>query len=174
VLRRPLEPGQYTSIAFTDRLDAAGVDASVGSVGDAFDNALAESTIGLYKTELIKPRGPWRSCDQVEIVTLEYVDWYNHRRPHSGSADLPPAALRPSTVQPNPPHRGGHPTHLAATRPGVVHLSTTLQAPARPQLPDMTSTPSAADFMRISVSTGLFAACPGGDAEERAPYAANG
>ncbi|GAA4264341.1 hypothetical protein GCM10022255_117090 [Dactylosporangium darangshiense] len=82
---------QYTSIAFTERLAAAGVDASVGTVADAYDNALAESTIGLFKTELIKPRGPWRSCDQVEIATLEYVDWYNHRRLHSGAADLPPA-----------------------------------------------------------------------------------
>jgi putative transposase len=52
---------------------------------------LAESTIGLFKTELIKPRGPWKTCDQVEIATLEYVDWYNHRRVHSGAADLPPA-----------------------------------------------------------------------------------
>ncbi len=82
---------QYTSIAFTERLATAGVDASVGSVADAYDNALAESTIGLFKTELIKPGGPWRSCDQVEIATLEYVDWYNHRRLHSGAADLPPA-----------------------------------------------------------------------------------
>jgi putative transposase len=82
---------QYTSIAFTERLAAAGVDASVGTVADAYDNALAESTIGLFKTELIKPRGPWRTCDQLEIATLEYVDWYNHRRPHSGAADLPPA-----------------------------------------------------------------------------------
>jgi putative transposase len=82
---------QYTSIAFTERLIAAGVDASVGSIGDAYDNALAETTIGLYKTELIKSQGPWRTCDQVEIATLEYVDWYNHRRPHSAAADLPPA-----------------------------------------------------------------------------------
>lgn len=82
---------QYTSITFTKRLIDAGVDASVGSVGDAYDNALAETTIGLYKTELIKSQGPWRTCDQVEIATLEYVDWYNHRRPHSAAADLPPA-----------------------------------------------------------------------------------
>src|SRR6185312_12008703 len=60
---------QYTSIAFTDRLIAAGVDASVGSVGDAY--ALAESTIGLYKAELIRNLGPWRDCDHVEIATLE-------------------------------------------------------------------------------------------------------
>ncbi|MBM0240488.1 transposase, partial [Micromonospora sp. ATA32] len=69
------------------------LDPSVGSVGDAYDNALAESTIGLFKTELIKPHGTWRTCDQVEIATLEYVDWYNHRRLHSGAADLPPAAF---------------------------------------------------------------------------------
>jgi putative transposase len=82
---------QYTSIAFTARLLDAGVDASVGSVGDAYDNALAETTIGLYKTELIHRQGPWRTRDQVELATLEYVDWYNHRRPHSAAADLPPA-----------------------------------------------------------------------------------
>jgi putative transposase len=68
---------QYTSIAFTDRLAEAGIDPSVGSVGDAFDNALAESIIGLFKTELIKPGGPWRTVEQVEIATLEYVDWFN-------------------------------------------------------------------------------------------------
>jgi putative transposase len=61
---------QYTSIAFTERLAAAGAQPSVGSVGDAYDNALAESVIGLYKTELIKPRGPWRTAEQVEIATL--------------------------------------------------------------------------------------------------------
>jgi putative transposase len=67
VLHRPVEPAQYTSIAFTERLAAAGVSSSVGTVGDAYDNALAESVIGLFKTELIKPRGPWRTAEQVEI-----------------------------------------------------------------------------------------------------------
>ena len=65
---------QYTSIAFTERLAAAGVSGSVGTVGDAYDNALAESVIGLFKTELIKPRGLWRTAGQVEVATLEYVD----------------------------------------------------------------------------------------------------
>ena len=82
---------QYTSIAFTVRLLDAGVDASVGSVGDAYDNALAETTIGLYKTELIRRQGPWHGCDQVELATMEWIDWYNHRRPHTAAADLPPA-----------------------------------------------------------------------------------
>jgi putative transposase len=62
-------------IAFTERLAAAGVSGSVGTVGDAYDNALAESVIGLSKTGLIKPRGPWHTAGQVEIATLEYVDW---------------------------------------------------------------------------------------------------
>lgn len=93
VLRRPLEPKQYTSIAFTERLAAAGAQPSVGSVGDAYDNALAESVIGLYKTELIKPRGPWRTAEQVEIATLHYVDWFNRQRLFEACGDIPPAEL---------------------------------------------------------------------------------
>ena len=65
--------------------------ASIGTVGDAYDNALAESTIGLYKTELIRRRGPWRTLDDVEIATLEWVDWFNNRRLHSELGDVPPA-----------------------------------------------------------------------------------
>lgn len=90
-MRRSVESSHYTSIAFTVRWPDASVDASVGSVGDAYDNALAGSTIGLFKTELIHRQGPWRGRDQVELATLEWVDWYNHRRPHSAAADLPPA-----------------------------------------------------------------------------------
>jgi putative transposase len=81
---------QYTSIAFTDRLVEAGIDASVGTTGDSFDNALAETINGLYKTELIKPRGPWRTVDQVEVATLEWVDWFNHRRLYEHCDDMPP------------------------------------------------------------------------------------
>ena len=66
---------------------------SVGTVGDAYDNALAESVIGLFKTELIKPRGPWHTAEQVEIATLEYVDWFNHRRLYEACGDIPPAEL---------------------------------------------------------------------------------
>ena len=83
---------QYTSIAFTDRLVQAGADPSVGSVGDAYDNALAETTIGLFKTELIKPQGPWRDLDQVEAATLEWVHWYNTERSHQAIDDLTPVA----------------------------------------------------------------------------------
>jgi putative transposase len=93
VLRRPVDSAQYTSIAFTTRLIDAGVDPSVGSVGDAYDNALAETTIGLYKTEWINRGGPWRNLDHVEIATLEWVDWYNHRRPHEAIDDFTPVAV---------------------------------------------------------------------------------
>lgn len=82
---------QYTSFAFTQRLLDVGVDPSIGSIGDAYDNSLAETTIGLYKTELINRRGPWKTLADVELATLEWVDWYNHRRLHSACDDMPPA-----------------------------------------------------------------------------------
>jgi putative transposase len=82
---------QYTSIAHTERLAAAGAAPSVGSVGDAYDNALAETEIGLFKTEVIHRRGPWRGLDDIELAVLEWVDWHNHRRLHSACYDLPPA-----------------------------------------------------------------------------------
>jgi putative transposase len=84
---------QYTSIAFTERLAAAGVSGSVGTAGDAYDNALAESVIGLFKTELIRPHGPWRTAEQVELATLEYIDWFNRRRLYEACGDIPPAEL---------------------------------------------------------------------------------
>ena len=80
---------QYTSFAFTQRLVDAGADASIGSIGsigDGYDNAVAESTIGLYKTELINQQGPWKTIEQVEFATLQWVDWYNNDRLH-GSCD---------------------------------------------------------------------------------------
>jgi putative transposase len=91
VLRRSVEPGQYLAIRYTERLAQAGAVASVGSKGDSFDNAMAESTIGLYKTELIRRRGPWRGLDDVEYATLEYVDWFNHQRLHGELGLVPPA-----------------------------------------------------------------------------------
>jgi putative transposase len=90
VLRRPLEPGQYLSIRYTDRLAEAGAVRSVGSRGDSYDNALAESVNGLYKAEVIHRRA-WHSLEQVELATAEWVDWWNQRRVHSAIDDLPPA-----------------------------------------------------------------------------------
>ena len=71
---------QYLSIRYTERLAEAGIEPSVGSVGDSYDNALAESVIGLFKTEVIRRRGPWRHLEAVEFATLEWVDWFNNRR----------------------------------------------------------------------------------------------
>lgn len=71
---------QYTSIRYTERLAAAGVVRSVGSVGDSYDNALAETINGLHKTEVIRRRGPWRDVDAVEYATLTWVGWFNNRR----------------------------------------------------------------------------------------------
>jgi putative transposase len=84
---------QYTSIAFTGRLLEAGVDSSVGSVGDAYDNALAESQIGLYKSELIHAHGPWRDTEHVEIQTLEWAHWFNTERTHESIDDLTPVQV---------------------------------------------------------------------------------
>ncbi|MEU6231417.1 IS3 family transposase [Streptomyces sp. NPDC047042] len=81
---------QYTSFAFTAHLLDAGIDASIGTVGDALDNALMESQIGLYKTELIKPRKPWRGLADVELATAEWVDWFNNQRLHTAIGDIPP------------------------------------------------------------------------------------
>jgi transposase InsO family protein len=90
VLQRPVESAQYTSFRLAEHLDAAGIAASIGTVGDAYDNALMESTIGLYKTELIKPQRPWRTLAQVELATAEWIDWYCHRRLHGEIGHLPP------------------------------------------------------------------------------------
>jgi transposase InsO family protein len=82
---------QYVSIHCTERLAQAGIEPSVGSVGDSYDNALAESINGLYKAEVIHRRGPWRSLEAVEFATLEWVDWFNHRRLLEPIGNIPPA-----------------------------------------------------------------------------------
>jgi putative transposase len=82
---------QYLSIRYTERLAEAGAVTSVGSRGDSYDNAMAETIIGLYKTELIRRRGPWKGLDEVEYATLEWVDWFNHRRLLEPIGHVPPA-----------------------------------------------------------------------------------
>jgi putative transposase len=91
VLRRPIESAQYLSIRYTERLAETGAVTSVGSRGDSYDNALAETIIGLYKTELVRRRGPWKGVDDVEYATLEWVDWFNHRRLLEPIGYVPPA-----------------------------------------------------------------------------------
>ena len=82
---------QYVSIRYTERLAEAGIEPSVGSVGDSYDNALAETINGLYKAEVIHRRGPWRSFEAVEFATLEWVDWFNNRRLLEPIGNIPPA-----------------------------------------------------------------------------------
>jgi putative transposase len=99
--RRPVHRGglvhhsdrgsQYVSIRYSERLAQAGIEPSVGSVGDSYDNALAESINGLYKAEVIHRRGPWRNIEAVEFATLEWVDWFNHRRLLEPIGNIPPA-----------------------------------------------------------------------------------
>src|SRR6185369_2200557 len=91
VLRRPVELRQYLSIRYTERLAEAGIERSVGSAGDSYDNAMAESVIGLFKTEVIRRRGPWRGVEDVEFATLEWVAWYNDARPLAPLGYVPPA-----------------------------------------------------------------------------------
>jgi putative transposase len=82
---------QYVSIHYTERLAEAGIEPSVGSVGDSYDNALAETVNGLFKTELVRRRGPWRSLEAIEFATLEWVDWFNNRRLLEPIGNMPPA-----------------------------------------------------------------------------------
>jgi putative transposase len=84
---------QYTSIRFTERLAEAGIQPSVGAVGSSYDNALAETINGLYKTELIKPRKPWRTVEEFELATAEWVDWFNRCRLYEYCGDIPPDDL---------------------------------------------------------------------------------
>lgn len=130
MLRRPLESAQYLSIRYSERLADAGVLASVGSKGDSYDNAVAESTIGLYKTELVRHDGPWKGLDDLELATLTYVDW----------VQPPPPALR---LRRRPARRArGHalrstrgsspclpPTNPASTKPGAGSVQPRLQVP---------------------------------------------
>ena len=87
---------QYLSISYTERLAEAGIVPSVGSVGDSYDNALAETVIGLFKAEVIHRLGPWRSLEAVEFATLEWVDWFNNRRLLEPIGNVPPP--RPKTA----------------------------------------------------------------------------
>lgn len=90
---------QYVSIRYTERLAEAGIEPSVGSVGDSYDNALAETINGLYKTEVIRRRGPWRGLEDVEFATLEWVDWFNNRRLLEPIGNIPPVEYEQAYYQ---------------------------------------------------------------------------
>jgi putative transposase len=106
---------QYLSIRYTERLAEAGAVTSVGSVGDSFDNALAETIIGRYKTELIRQRGPWKGLAAVEYATLEWVDWFNHRRLLAPIGPVPPARFEADY------HRREDPSHTARLKHPSLH-----------------------------------------------------
>ena len=89
-MRPPLEPNQYPSIRYTERLLEAGIESPVGSAGDSYDNTLAETIIGLFKTEIIRRRGPWRNVEHVELATLDWVDWFYNRRLLEPIGNMPP------------------------------------------------------------------------------------
>ena len=119
-MRRPLEPGQDLSIRSTQRLADAGAVTSVGSRGDSYDNALAETIIGLDKTELIRRRGPWKGLDQVEHATLEWVDWFNHRRLLEPIGHLPPAEFEAATTEGRIPAAPPDSSTQASDKPRAV------------------------------------------------------
>jgi putative transposase len=96
---------QYTSVRYGARLTEAGMAPSVGSTGDSYDNALAETINGLYKTELVKHHGPWRSVSDIEYATAEWVDWYNHRRLYEYCGDIPPVDAETNYYHRNHEHR---------------------------------------------------------------------
>ena len=107
MLLQSIELGQYTAIRYSDRLIDAGVLASIGTVGDSYDNALAESVIGLYKTECVRHEGPWRGVDDLELATLNWVWWFNEIRLHSAIGYVPPIEYesvyyRQLSLQPQP------------------------------------------------------------------------
>ena len=102
---------QYVSIKYTERLAEAGIEPSVGSVGDSYDNALAETINGLYKAEVIHRRGPWRSFEAVEYATLEWVDWFNHRRLLEPIGNIPPAEAEDRYYAAASQYRYGSVTH---------------------------------------------------------------
>src|SRR4051812_34761135 len=110
----------YLAIRYTERLDTAGAVRSVGSKGDSYDNAAAESLIGLYKTELIRRRGPWKGLDDVELATLEYVDWFIHRRLHSACGDIPPVEYEDNHYRSTPASPRTSRQNRASTEPEAV------------------------------------------------------
>jgi hypothetical protein len=183
-LRRPLEPGQYLSIRYTERLAEAGAVTSVGSRGDSYDNALAETIIGLYKTELVRRRGPWKGIDDLEYATLEWVDWFNHRRLLEPIGHVPPAEFEAAFRReenlvrlkgPEPPMNPGRFRHQRYPTDTHGHSKTTVGLGARlrpgvgkirgssPNLPTGTDSPP------LCVAVGA-ARRPAGSWKLRAPW----
>jgi transposase InsO family protein len=118
---------QYLSIKDTERLTEAGIEPSVGSVGDSYDDALAETINGLFKTEVVRRRGPWRSMEAVELAVLAWVDWFNHRRLLEPIGHMPPAEAekRHDAGLEAPALAAQHPNEIASKIPGAVQNQVT-------------------------------------------------
>lgn len=119
-----------TAIAYTDRLDEIDAAPSIGTIGDSFDNAMAESVIGLFKTELhrnpaalARNRGPWRGLDDLEIATCGWVSWFNDERFHGELDASPPPKSKPTTVTDLRPQRHEKPTHRVSGRPRPIQTT---------------------------------------------------
>jgi hypothetical protein len=121
VLRRSVEFTQYVSIRYTERLAEAGIEPSVGSAGDAYDNALAETINGLYKAEVIHRRASWKTKESVELATLEWVAWFNHNRLPESIGNIP--AGRSRTDLPSSNYRVSH--------NGLTHTNESPRLPGR-------------------------------------------
>ena len=137
MLRRPVESGQYVSIRYSERLAEAGIEPSVGSKGDSYDNALAETINGLYKAEVIYRRGPWKTKQAVELATLEWVSWFNHHRLLAPMGYVPPAEFEANYHR----QRAGQaaiarlkPTGLREMRGGSENLFDLFIAPSSQEL----------------------------------------
>lgn len=110
---------QYRAVRYTQRLAEADAVASVGSKGDSYDNAMAEAFNSLYKAELVRNRGPWRGLDDLEIATVEYIDWYNNRRLHGELGYLPPAEYEALHAMTHPVTASLEPANPVSTKPGA-------------------------------------------------------
>lgn len=100
-----MQGGQYVSIRYAERLADAGAVASIGTLGDSYDSAQIESLIGLYKLECVRPEGPWRGVDDLELATLTWVLWFNEHRLHSALGYVPPAEFEEDHDPQNDPRK---------------------------------------------------------------------
>jgi putative transposase len=117
---------QYTSFRYSDRLVEAGISASIGSVGDSFDNAMAEALNGTFKAERIKLHGPWRTRQQLETAVIEWIDWYNASRLHGEIGDVPPAEHEATWYRQHTPALTTGNTNPHCTKPGGLQYRTDL------------------------------------------------
>ena len=129
MLLRLVESGQYLAVRYTQRLAEVGAVASVGSTGDSYDNALAEAFNSLFKAELVRNKGPWKSIDDLEIAVAEYIDWFNHRRLHGEIGLVPPVEHEDDYYRHTPWRLPSPRQFRASTEPGTRQSVVAFEAP---------------------------------------------